>query len=255
MTVVDIWMRRVEEVVLQVWLLVGLAVGQGYLLLEVLVVVCSVLNMSRPEHLAPPEVFYGTAEAEKYLTSTRMIKIQSQLADRCADLLMLPKDESSFVLDVGCGTGLSGDVLTDRNHVWVGMDISQAMLNVAVARDVEGDLLLRDAGEELPFRAGSFDGAISVSAIQWLCNVDQVRPTRSEKNFQHHKHPTEHTLVPVILSLGPAIPSVPLPYSGKNHVPSQLATFFSLTLVPILSQQTKAHLLLNLNSCPFLTRT
>jgi len=58
--------------------------------------------------------------------------------------------------------------------VWVGVDISAAMLNVAVARDVEGDLLLRDAGEEMPFRAGVFDGAISVSAIQWLCNVDKT---------------------------------------------------------------------------------
>lgn len=38
--------------------------------------------MSRPEHVAPPEVFYNDAEAEKYLTSSRMIEIQTQLADR-----------------------------------------------------------------------------------------------------------------------------------------------------------------------------
>lgn len=28
-------------------------------------------------------------------------------------------------------------------------------------------------GHGIPFRAGCFDGAISISAIQWLCNVDK----------------------------------------------------------------------------------
>ncbi|KAM0682548.1 18S rRNA (guanine1575-N7)-methyltransferase [Mitosporidium daphniae] len=35
-----------------------------------------------------------------------------------------------------------------------------------------GDLVLGDMGDGLGFRAGSFDGAISVSALQWLCNAD-----------------------------------------------------------------------------------
>ena len=28
-------------------------------------------------------------------------------------------------------------------------------------------------GEGLPFRSGTFDGAISISAVQWLCNADK----------------------------------------------------------------------------------
>ena len=47
------------------------------------------------------------------------------------------------------------------------------MLDVAIERGVEGDLLLGDMGEGLPFRAGIFDGAISISAVQWLCNADK----------------------------------------------------------------------------------
>ncbi len=42
---------------------------------------------------------------------------------------------------------------------------------------MEGDLVLGDLGDGLPFRAGAFDGAISISAIQWLCNADK----------RHHK--------------------------------------------------------------------
>ncbi len=52
------------------------------------------------------------------------------------------------------------------------MDISASMLGVALERDVEGDLLLADIGQGVPFRAGTFDAAISISAVQWLCNAE-----------------------------------------------------------------------------------
>lgn len=95
---------------------------------------------------------------------------------RALELLQL--EEPSFILDVGCGSGLSGEILSavpeDEGgpHVWVGMDVSASMLDVALQRDVEGDLLLADIGQGVPFRAGSFDAAISISAIQWLCNAE-----------------------------------------------------------------------------------
>jgi len=57
-------------------------------------------------------------------------------------------------------------------HAWVGMDIAASMLDIALQRDVDGDLLLADIGQGVPFRAGSFDAAISISAIQWLCNAE-----------------------------------------------------------------------------------
>ena len=52
------------------------------------------------------------------------------------------------------------------------MDISASMLDVALQRDVEGDLLLADIGQGIPLRPGSIDAAISISAIQWLCNAE-----------------------------------------------------------------------------------
>ncbi|VDP82878.1 unnamed protein product [Echinostoma caproni] len=73
-----------------------------------------------------------------------------------------------------CGSGLSGETVTEAGHQWVGIDISQAMLSVAQQREVEGELVLGDIGCGLPFRSGTFDGAISVSAIQWLCNADRA---------------------------------------------------------------------------------
>ena len=59
-------------------------------------------------------------------------------------------------------------------HTWIGLDISASMLSIALERDVEGDLLLADAGQGVPFRPGSFDAAISISALQWLCCINDT---------------------------------------------------------------------------------
>ncbi|XP_075761094.1 18S rRNA (guanine-N(7))-methyltransferase [Pelodiscus sinensis] len=127
----------------------------------------------RPEHRGPPELFYDAAEAQKYSQNSRMIEIQTQMSERAVELLGLPDDWPCFLLDVGCGSGLSGDYISEEGHHWVGMDISSAMLDVAVEREVEGDLLLADVGQGIPFRPGMFDGCVSISAVQWLCNADK----------------------------------------------------------------------------------
>ncbi|KAJ3435911.1 18s rRNA (guanine-n(7))-methyltransferase-related [Anaeramoeba flamelloides] len=77
--------------------------------------------------------------------------------------------KSSFILDLGCGSGLSGQVLTQNGHKWVGIDISESMLDIAVQRNTIGDKILLDMGQGLPFRTGVFDGAIAISSLQWLC--------------------------------------------------------------------------------------
>ncbi|MCJ1419355.1 hypothetical protein MMC32_005709 [Xylographa parallela] len=137
--------------------------------------------MSRPEDTLPPDLFYNDSESRKYTTSSRIQTIQSEMTHRALELLALRSP--SLILDIGCGSGLSGEILSaipassGGPHEWVGMDISASMLGVALDRDVDGDLLLADIGQGVPFRAGSFDAAISISAIQWLCNEDRSDDT------------------------------------------------------------------------------
>ncbi|KAL0843670.1 hypothetical protein Bca101_016916 [Brassica carinata] len=158
---------------------------------------------TRPELLAPPEIFYDDSEARKYTSSSRIVEIQARLSERALELLALPEDDvPRFLLDIGCGSGLSGETISENGHQWIGLDISASMLNVAVEREVEGDLLLGDMGQVcqslseysfgkmnrnilanahqcvimsqgLGLRAGVIDGAISISAVQWLCNADK----------------------------------------------------------------------------------
>ena len=111
------------------------------------------------------------------------------MTDRALELLSL--STPSLILDVGCGSGLSGDILSSGtpgscgHHNWIGMDISASMLEIALQRDVEGDLLLADIGQGIPFRPGAFDAAISISAVQWLCNAEssEVNPKRRMAQF------------------------------------------------------------------------
>ena len=74
-------------------------------------------------------------------------------------------NKDSQILDIGCGSGISGNALARAGHCWVGTDISRAMLKVANDRDTEGDVIHSDMGHGFGFRPGTFDGAISISAL------------------------------------------------------------------------------------------
>ena len=89
----------------------------------------------RPEQVAPADVFYNFEEARKYTQNTRMIEIQREITERCLEILAIPDDKHRLLLDIGCGSGISGSVLGDYGHMWVGLDISQAMLDVASKRE------------------------------------------------------------------------------------------------------------------------
>ena len=92
------------------------------------------LSMSRPELTGHASLFYNEKEARKYDSSSRMIGVQREITDRAIELLRLNDSTPCFVLDIGCGSGLSGKVLEEHGHVWVGCDISRDMLSIANER-------------------------------------------------------------------------------------------------------------------------
>ena len=64
--------------------------------------------MSRPEGTRPPELYYDDKEARKYDSSSRIISIQADISARALEMLNLPPADvrPSYILDVGCGSGL-----------------------------------------------------------------------------------------------------------------------------------------------------
>ena len=164
--------------------------------------------MSRPELTGHASLFYNEKEARKYHSSSRMIGIQREITERAIELLRLDDSRPALVLDIGCGSGLSGQVLEEKGHVWVGCDVSRDMLTVAQERmdqqkeqqpasamqddsddeeinEPTGDLLHHDMGTGLPFRPATFDACISISALQWLCysNAANQNPRRRLTRF------------------------------------------------------------------------
>ncbi|RZC49933.1 hypothetical protein C5167_018364 [Papaver somniferum] len=81
-----------------------------------------------------------------------------KLSERVLELLVLPGDDVLLLLlDIGCGSRLSGETLSESGNQWIGLDMSDSMRNVALERDVEGDLLLSDMCQKHYFHStGTF---------------------------------------------------------------------------------------------------
>ena len=119
----------------------------------------------------------------------------------------MQKEEFHFVVDIGCGSGLSSRILSREGLPWVGTDISLDMLSLAQTQDqsedqknsggkastskdtnttkvplCKGHLTASDMSQGLPFRPYSFDFAISISAVQWLC-YNKTCPEEAAQRF------------------------------------------------------------------------
>jgi len=56
--------------------------------------------------------------------------VQTAMTERALELLNLPDDGSpKYLLDVGCGSGLSMAVIEETGHHVVGVDISPSMIS------------------------------------------------------------------------------------------------------------------------------
>lgn len=63
--------------------------------------------------------------------STRIQTIQASMTYRALELLNLPPDEPAFLLDIGSGSGLSGEILDEEGYIWAGVDIAPSMLGTS----------------------------------------------------------------------------------------------------------------------------
>ena len=59
------------------------------------------------------QLFYNDSGASKYHSNSRIIQIQMEISRRAVELLNLAPEKSAFILDVGCGSGLSGGDVFD----------------------------------------------------------------------------------------------------------------------------------------------
>ena len=146
------------------------------------------VSMRPEEDARGPAAHYDRAEAQRYSAEPQTVAVQTRLAERALELLQAAAGEalaaeprrpgakrrrdepgpSGPILDLGAGSGLSGQVVEAAGLQWVGVDVSPAMLEVARAkRRGRGGLLLADMGR-LPLRRGTFRHVMGISSLQWL---------------------------------------------------------------------------------------
>ncbi|SFI25609.1 class I SAM-dependent DNA methyltransferase [Albimonas pacifica] len=86
---------------------------------------------------------------------------------RCARALAkFVEDRSAPLLDVGCGTGLSGEAFAEVGFTTLdGADFSDEMLEVAARKDVYRALLKGDAARPLPVEPGAYANLAAVGVF------------------------------------------------------------------------------------------
>ncbi len=62
----------------------------------------------------------GTSDSVQGVQTSNYLFFQETLTERALELLALPQDGvPKLLLDLGCGSGLSGESLTKQGHTWV----------------------------------------------------------------------------------------------------------------------------------------
>lgn len=125
---------------------------------------------------ASASAHYSQGEERRY--TAQNAEVQHELARCCLWHLQAASESARsgvplLLLDLGCGSGLSTDILRAAGHAVVGLDVAHHMLQLQSVEQ-RGLLIESNMGGSLPVRCeGCFDGAVSVSALQWLAAEGQ----------------------------------------------------------------------------------
>jgi predicted TPR repeat methyltransferase len=95
-----------------------------------------------------------------------------QILRELADLVMAGRDGIS-ILDLGCGTGLSGAAFADLASRLDGVDLSPAMIEKARARNIYDSLIVGDIETQLS-RSGSYDLILAADTLVYLGDLQAV---------------------------------------------------------------------------------
>jgi predicted TPR repeat methyltransferase len=82
--------------------------------------------------------------------------------------LILPMQADLTVLDLGCGTGLSGETFSDMANAIDGVDLSPSMIAKARARDIYRELIVGDIETALAQLASTYDLVLAADTVVYI---------------------------------------------------------------------------------------
>ena len=97
-----------------------------------------------------------------------------QAPDVVAETVVTRQPAAASVLDVGCGTGLVGQALRARGFAGqiLGLDLSDASLEIAQQRGAYDSLGRADLQQRLPLEDDSVDAVVCVGVMTYLPEVE-----------------------------------------------------------------------------------
>ncbi|MDA1180457.1 MAG: class I SAM-dependent methyltransferase, partial [Planctomycetota bacterium] len=124
-----------------------------------------------------PECYWDNKALNSGGNAESVVRTGDALRDKCianiqnrlvrSALRRLPRDQKDrqiSALDLGCGTGRFHDLAKQFGWNYLGVDISQGMIDLA-KRDFPDTNFRRGCGTQLPFEDGIFDLVLSVAVI------------------------------------------------------------------------------------------
>jgi predicted TPR repeat methyltransferase len=108
-------------------------------------------------------------------------------------------------VDLGCGTGLMGDILRPRVKTLVGIDLSSKMVDIAKEKAIYDQLIVDDLTAGLNACAKTFDLFVAADVLVYLGDLNglfkAVRQAANPKahvlfSTEHHAGPEDYKLLP-----------------------------------------------------------
>jgi predicted TPR repeat methyltransferase len=95
--------------------------------------------------------------------------------------LVLPRQSGLTVLDLGCGTGLSGEAFAQMASAIDGIDLSPAMIAKAKARGIYRGLVVGDIESALAQLGAHYDVAVAADTVVYLGDLEPVLDQVAQK--------------------------------------------------------------------------
>jgi cyclopropane fatty-acyl-phospholipid synthase-like methyltransferase len=132
-----------------------------------------VVKNDRPEeYLGDPHFYYTDEEVEKYARSGGMRRTQEKIAYRILELLEL--EPGSSLLDIGSGPGYTAEIYRSEGFNVTCIDLIPRMVEKAKEKKFEAHIGDMKDVEKL-FEGRKFDGVVSVSALQWIKDKQEIQ--------------------------------------------------------------------------------
>jgi len=113
---------------------------------------------------------YMGEKAQVYEQRRGLKRIKIKTTSRALELLDL--DKKSFILDIGCGSGWSTEIIKNEGHIVIGLDLSKDMIKLAQKKGF--DTILADM-RYIGIKSNYLDCSISISALNFVAEKSKTK--------------------------------------------------------------------------------